>query len=41
MPHTPDEYPPEQCQHCGLPFNNGDPTPSGLCAECDANAHNI
>ena len=27
---------PANCRECGEPFNNADPTPSGLCAECGA-----
>jgi hypothetical protein len=29
-------YPPECCQSCGAPFNNANPTPSGLCGACEA-----
>jgi hypothetical protein len=27
---------PEQCSDCGAPFNNANPTPSGMCRACEA-----
>ena len=33
VPVEPDEC---ECRECGEPFNNCNPTPSGLCAECGA-----
>jgi predicted Zn-ribbon and HTH transcriptional regulator len=30
------EYGPECCQECGAPFNNANPSKSGLCPACEA-----
>lgn len=29
------DYSPENCRECGAPFNNANPSRSGLCAACE------